>query len=305
MSLYVWVLFHVFILGMLALDLGVFKRKAHIIQFKEALFWSGWWISLALLFNGGLYFFMGREAALDFLAGYLIEKALSIDNIFVFIMLFKAFQVPKAYYRRVLVWGILGALVMRAFFIFGGVALVQRFHVALYLLGGFLIFSGIRLLFPKREQMVDPEKQPLLRFLGRWIPVTKTFVEDHFFVFQNGKWCVTPLFVTLIFIEITDVLFALDSIPAIMGITLNPFIIYTSNVFAILGLRSIFFVVSGGMELLHYLHYALASILVFIGVKLLIAPFVKISIPFTLAFISISIALSIIAPLCISKEQAH
>ncbi|MCX8010885.1 MAG: TerC/Alx family metal homeostasis membrane protein, partial [Ignavibacteria bacterium] len=227
-----WIGFNIFVILMLVLDLGVFHRKSHKIEIKEALIWSGVWIALALLFNLGIYFFEGKVKALEFLTGYLIEKSLSVDNIFVFIMVFAFFAVPQEYQHKVLFWGILGALVMRAIFIFAGVALIQRFHFIIYIFGGFLILTGIKMALQKDKE-IHPERNPVLKLFKRYFSVTNYFVQDKFFVKIDGRTLATPLFVVLIFIETTDLIFAVDSNPAILAITRDPFIVYTSNVFAI------------------------------------------------------------------------
>lgn len=268
-QLLVWTIFNLFVIVMLVLDLKVFHGQAHEIKLKEALGWSAFWIGLALLFNLGIYHWNGSRPALEFLTGYLIEKSLSVDNIFVFLLIFSYFRVLPRYQHSVLFWGILGALIMRAALIVTGVALIERFHWIIYIFGAFLIFTGIKLAFEKDKEL-HPERNPVLKLFRRVMPVTPDFREGRFFVKQAGRYLTTPLLVVLIVVETTDVIFALDSIPAILAISRDPFIIYTSNVFAILGLRALYFALAGLMQLFHYLHYGLAAILVFVGGKMLL-----------------------------------
>jgi tellurite resistance protein TerC len=279
-----WIGFTVFVLVMLALDLGVFHRKIHEVRVREALVWTGIWISLALTFNVGVYYWFGSERALEFLTGYVIEKALSVDNIFVFIVVFSAFGVPARLQHRVLFWGILGALVMRAIFIVVGAALLSRFHWVIYVFGAFLILTGIKLLL-QRESEPDPQRNPLFRLFRRVIPTVDTFREGRFTVVEAGKRYATPLLLVLIAIEATDIVFAVDSIPAIFAVTTDPFIVYTSNIFAILGLRALYFALAGMMDKFHYLKIGLALVLVFVGTKMLIAGAYKIPIVVSLAVI--------------------
>ncbi|HMT12058.1 MAG TPA: TerC family protein [Ignavibacteria bacterium] len=271
-----WVLFNVFVLLMLALDLGVFNRKAHEVKMKEALIWSGVWIALALLFNLGLYYFYAppegytrADSALQFLTGYVIEKSLSVDNIFVFVLIFTFFKVPAIYQHKVLFWGILGALIMRAIFIFAGVALINKFAWIIYVFGAFLVFTGIKLAFQKDKE-IHPERNPVLKLFKRFFRVTDTYDGGKFFSEQNSKKVATPLFVVLVLVETTDLIFAVDSIPAILAVTQDPFIVYSSNVFAILGLRSLYFALAGLVKLFVYLHYGLAAILVLVGAKMIL-----------------------------------
>ncbi|MGH7493246.1 MAG: TerC family protein [bacterium] len=292
-NIYLWVGFNAFVLAMLALDLGVFHRKAHEVKTKEALWWSAMWIALSLLFNVGIYFYLGTEPALQFLAGYLIEKSLSVDNIFVFLMIFSYFRVPALYQHKVLFWGILGALIMRAIFIASGVALLAKFHWIIYLFGLFLVFTGIRM-FKQEDEEIHPEKNPVLRLFRRFMPVTENYVGGKFFVRKNGLYA-TPLVVVLLMIETTDLVFALDSIPAILAISRDPFIVYTSNVFAILGLRALYFAVAGLMRLFHYLNYGLGLILIFIGAKMLLIDFVKIPIGWALGVVAFLLTASILS----------
>ena len=269
-QVWMWIAFNVFVLAMLAVDLGVVHRRAHEVRLKEALVWSAIWIALALLFALGVYHWYGPQPALEFLTGYLIEKSLSVDNIFVFVLIFSYFKVPSRYQHKVLFWGILGALVMRAMFIFAGIALLQRLHWIIYVFGALLILTGIKMAMEKDKE-IHPDKNPVLRLFRRLVPVTEDYHADHFFVKQAGHYAATPLFIVLLVVETTDVIFAVDSIPAILGITMDPFLVYTSNVFAILGLRALYFALAGVMRLFHYLHYGLSAILVFVGAKMLLA----------------------------------
>lgn len=289
----VWISFIGFVLLMLALDLGVFHRKSHEVKIKEALVWSAVWISLALVFNYGIYIFMGKEKAIEFLTGYVIEKSLSIDNLFVFIMLFGYFNVDTKYQHKVLFWVILGALVMRAIFIFAGVALINKFHWIIYIFGAFLVFTGIKMSFSNDEK-IEPEKNPLVRLFKRFFPVTDSMQGSKFFVKINARTFATPLFIVLLVVEFTDLIFAVDSIPAILAITNDTFIIFTSNVFAILGLRALYFALAGITQYFYYLKYGLSVILVFVGVKMCIVDFYKIPIVYSLLVISGILILSVL-----------
>jgi len=300
-QIFLWAGFNLFVLAMLALDLLVFHRKPHEIKLKEALAWSGVWIGLALAFNVGIYFWMGRQPALEFLTGYLIEKSLSVDNIFVFMMIFTYFKVPQKYQHKVLFWGILGALLMRAGFIAGGITLIKNFHWIIYVFGGFLIFTGIKMVLDKDKE-IHPEKSLVLRLFHKIMPVTKDYEGGKFFVKKEGRTFATPLFVVLLIVETTDVIFAVDSIPAILAITHDPFIVYTSNVFAILGLRALFFALAGVIKLFHYLHYGLSAILVFVGTKMLISDFYKIPIVVSLAVVAALLLLAIVASVIWPKK---
>ncbi len=295
----VWGGFIAFVIFMLALDLGVFNRKSHEVSIREALIWSAVWISLALIFNYGVYHFIGHEKGLEFLTGYLIEKALSVDNLFVFIMVFSMFGVPSKYQHKVLFWGILGALVMRAIFIFAGVALINRFHWIIYIFGAFLIYTGFKMMVHKEESL-HPEQNPLVRLFKKLMPVTNEMHGDRFFVRINHKTFATPLFVVLIIIEFTDLIFATDSIPAILAISHDPFIIFSSNVFAILGLRALYFALAGLTKYFAYLKYGLAVILVFVGVKMGISGFyhfpIVASLLVILAILVVSVVLSLLFP---------
>ncbi len=301
---FVWAGFLLFVLLMLALDLGVFHRKSHEVKIREALAWSAVWISLALIFNVGVYFLMGKEKAIEFLTGYVIEKSLSVDNLFVFIMVFSYFNVDTKYQHKVLFWGILGALVMRAIFIFAGVALIQQFHWIIYVFGAFLIFTGIKMLVQKDEK-IEPEKNPLVRLFKRFFPVTDAMHGDRFFVKINAKTVATPLFIVLLIIEFTDLIFAVDSIPAILAISTDTFIIFTSNVFAILGLRALYFALAGIAKLFYYLKYGLSAILVFVGVKMVIAGFFKIPVMYSLLVIVSILILSVLASVIFPKKDKN
>jgi tellurite resistance protein TerC len=295
-----WLLFNVFVLIMLVLDLGVFHRKAHEVSLKEALTWTFVWILLALIFNAIIFYWRGRQQALEYFTGYLIEKALSVDNIFVFIMIFTYFQIPSKYQHKVLFWGILGALIMRVVFIFAGVALIEKFHFSIYFFGALLIYTGYKM-FNHNNARIQPDKNPLIRFLKRIMPLTPHLEEDNFSVKINGKRYATPLFLVLILIEASDLIFAVDSIPAILAITQDQFIVYTSNVFAILGLRSLYFALAGVVQRFWLLSYGLAVVLVFVGIKMLLIDLYKIPIEWSLIFIASIITGSILLSLKIKR----
>lgn len=298
-----WIGFTIFVLGMLALDLGVFHRKAHEVRFKEAMTWTLVWIALALVFNAGVHHFYGSQKGLEFLTGYVIEKALSIDNVFVFLVIFGSFAVPKEYQHRILFWGVLGAILMRAVFIYAGAALLNNFHWIIYVFGGVLIFTGIKLLAQRNEEL-HPERNPLYRAFVKLIPSVPEYHGQRFFVRLAGKWFATPLLLVLAAIEITDVVFAVDSIPAIFAITTDPFIVYTSNIFAILGLRALYFVLAGAMERFVYLKIGLSLVLVFVGVKMTIVDLYKVPIALSLAVIASILAITIIASFIKTSRRA-
>jgi len=300
-SILIWAGFNLFVLLMLAIDLGVFHRREHEVSVREALAWTAVWVALAMTFNVVIYFWRGQEVALEFLTGYVIEKALSVDNIFVFLLIFTYFGVAPIHQHRVLFWGILGALVMRAMFIFAGVGLIQRFHWVIYVFGAFLVITGIKMAFQK-DTKVHPERNPVVRLFKRFFPVTDRFEGGKFFVTENGRRLATPLFIVLLVVETTDLIFAVDSIPAILAITLDPFIVYTSNVFAILGLRALYFALAGIMQIFHYLHYGLSFVLVFVGVKMVLADFYKIPIAAALGVVAGAILASVIASLLMPKQ---
>ncbi len=299
-TLWLWVGFHLFIFAMLALDLGVFHRKAHVVSFRESLSWTITWITLALIFNLGIWRFRGEQAALEFLTGYLIEYSLSMDNVFVFALLFSYFAVPQQYRHRVLFWGVLGALVMRAIMIGLGAALIAQFNWIIYIFGAFLIVTGIKMLV-KREEEIHPERNPVVRLFKRWVPVTSGYHGQSFLVREGGRWVATPLLLVLVMVEVSDLIFAVDSIPAIFAVTRDPFIVYTSNVFAIMGLRSLYFVLGGVIDKFHLLKVGLGVVLSFVGVKMLLAHTEwKIGTPVSLgviaAVLAVSIGLSLLFP---------
>lgn len=303
-SIYFWVGFHVFVFIMLALDLGVFHKKAHKIPVKEAVTWTIIWITLAMLFSVFVFFEFGKIKALEFLTGYVIEYSLSVDNIFVFILIFSYFAVKDQYQHRVLFWGIIGALVMRAIFIFAGVALINKFHWIVIIFGAFLVFTGIRMLFHK-ETAVDPEKNLIVRFFRKFLPVSKTMHGDKLFIRENHKLYATPLFLVLLVIESSDLIFAVDSIPAILAISQDTFIVYTSNIFAILGLRSLYFALAGVMDLFRYLKVGLAFVLTFVGVKMLLDFFnIEIHILLSLGIILGILLISVLTSIVIKEKEA-
>jgi tellurite resistance protein TerC len=295
--LYFWILFNLFALSMLVLDLLVFHRRGRVVRSREALAWSAIWIALAGTFAGLIFLWQGRQVALEFVTGYVLELSLSVDNLFLFLLIFRYFSVPEQQQHRVLFWGVLGALLMRGFFILAGVGLIHRFHWILYVLGALLIYSGIRLGFAGEHQ-IDPAKNPAVKVLRRWIPVTDDYQGGRFFVRGwkgNPGLYATPLLVVLAVIETTDVLFAVDSIPAVLAITLNAFIVYTSNAFAILGLRSMYFALSGLMKAFRFLHTGLALVLILVGLKMITADRFPVSTVVTLGVVGGVLAVSVIA----------
>ena len=302
---WLWVGFNLFVLAMLALDLGVFHRKAHVVSFREAMGWTVAWVTLAALFNIGIWHFAGAEKALEFTTGYVIEYSLSVDNIFVFALLFSYFAVPAAYQHRVLFWGILGALVLRALMIVAGTVLITKFAWIIYVFGAFLILTGIKMIV-KQEEEIHPERNPIVKWFKRLMPVTTDYREDKFFVRENGVRMATPLFVVLMLVEMSDVLFAVDSIPAIFAVTKDPFIVYTSNVFAILGLRSLYFALAGVLDKFHYLKIGLGIVLTFVGIKMLLGHTVwKINTLVSLGVIISVLAGSIVMSLVRPKKVIH
>jgi tellurite resistance protein TerC len=308
-TILIWVGFNIFVLAMLAIDLGVFHKEAHEVSIKEAAIWSAVWITLALTFNSGIYYFMGPQAGLEFLTGYLIEKALSVDNIFVFVLVFSYFNVPARYQHRVLFWGILGALFMRGTMIGAGAYLIHQFHWIIYIFGGFLVFTGIRMA-TQTEHEIEPEANPVIRLVRRFMPVTSVYHGQSFFVKDTigsrVRTVATPLFVVLVLVETTDLIFAVDSIPAIFAVTRDPFLVYTSNVFAILGLRALYFLLAGVINKFHYLKLGLSVVLVFVGVKMLLTDIFKIPISLSLGVIAAVLAVSIIGSLLFPKSaEAH
>ena len=308
-QIWLWVGFNVFVLAMLALDLGVFHKEAHEVSIREAGAWSALWVTLALIFNYGIYHFMGAEVGLQFLTGYLIEKALSVDNIFVFVLIFSYFQVPPRYQHRVLFWGILGALLMRGAMIAAGAALIHEFHWIIYVFGAFLVFTGLRMAIQK-EMNIEPETNPVIRLVRRFVPVTNQYHGQKFFVKEpvgnRVRRVATPLFVVLVLVETTDLIFAVDSIPAIFAITTDPFIVYTSNVFAILGLRALYFLLAGVIHRFHYLKLGLSVVLVFVGTKMLLIDVYKVPIGLSLGVIASVLATAVAASLLFPKAaEAH
>ena len=290
---WLWGAFSVVVLVMLALDLGVFHRQAHEVRFRESLGWTLVWIALSLIFCGAIFYYYGSEKALEFLAGYVIEKALSVDNIFVFVILFSSFAVPKIYQHRVLFWGVIGAILLRAIFIAAGAALIHRFAWIMYIFGAILVVTGIKLLTQKTGE-VHPEKNPIFRLARKVIPAVPEYDGQKFFTIRNGKRFATPLFIVLLAVEATDVVFAVDSIPAIFAVTLDPFIVYTSNVFAILGLRALYSMLGNVLDRFRYLNIGLAFVLLFVGAKMLAAGFYKVPIGISLAVIALLIGGSIV-----------
>jgi tellurite resistance protein TerC len=303
MHWYIWAGFILFIIIMLAIDLGVFNRKAHEIKLKEAVLLSVFWIALALVFNLGIYIWDGHEQGITFLTGYIVEKSLSVDNLFVFLLIFTYFGVPKIYQHKILFWGVLGAIIMRAIFIFSGIALIERFSFMIYIFGGFLIFTGIKMGF-EGEKKIEPEKNIVLRVFRKLFPTTREYREDKFFVRENLKWYATPMFVVLIVVESFDVVFAVDSIPAILAITTDPFIVFTSNIFAILGLRALYFALAQVVDKFCYLQMALAIILTYVGIKMVIVEFYKIPTGTSLMVIMSILAIAVVASVIKNKRAA-
>jgi tellurite resistance protein TerC len=301
-NLLLWIGFAVLITIMFILDLGIFNRRSHEISFREALTWTLVWVGLAVAFNAGILFFMGSTKALEFLTGYLIEESLSVDNLFVFIMIFSYFHVSRAHQPKILKWGIIGALVLRAVFIFLGIELFERFHWMVYLFGGLLIITGIKMAFGGEEK-IEPEKNLVVRLVRRFVPITKRIYGDRFFIRRNGLLAATPLFLTLLVVESSDVIFAVDSIPAILAVTRDPFIVYTSNVFAIMGLRSLFYLLSNVMEMFAYLKLGVSFILAFVGVKMLLSQTYPVPIYFSLGVIVGVLTISIIMSITIGARK--
>lgn len=301
-STWLWIGFSAFILTMLSLDLGLFNRKAHTVTYREAWIWSAVWITLAMIFAGIVFYYEGSKSGLEFVTGYLIELSLSVDNLFVFLLIFSYFKVPARFQHRVLFWGVMGALVMRLTMIFVGAALINRFHWIIYIFGGFLIYTGIKM-FKQDEADIQPEHNPVVRLVTRFLPITRYYDESKFFTMVGNRRTGTLLLLVLIVVEVTDLVFAVDSIPAIFAITTNTFIVYTSNVFAILGLRSMYFLLAGVIEKFHYLRTGLAIVLTFIGVKMLLtAVHLEIPIWFSLVFVAVVLASSVVASLVIKRE---
>ena len=291
MNISFWIIFNAAIILLVFFDLAVLNRGGRVIPFKQALLSSALWIALALGFAVFIRYWLSPMKSLEFITGYLVEEALSVDNLFVFLLLFGYFKVPPEQERTVLFWGIIGALIMRGIFILAGVALVRRFHWIIYLFGAFLIYTGFKLMWEGEDEQIDPSRNPILRLARKLFPVSDRYEGNKFFLRQGGKWLATPLFIVLLVVETTDILFATDSIPAILAITRDPFIVYTSNVFAILGLRSLFFALAGLMRLFHYLNYGLAVVLVFIGVKMVAS--IKYDLPTWITLLVIAAVLSV------------
>ena len=305
-QLWLWIGFNAFVLVMLALDLGVFHRQAHEVSAKEAGAWSAFWVALALAFNYGIYRFMGPQAGLEFLTGYLIEKALSVDNIFVFVLIFSYFNVPSRYQHRVLFWGILGALVMRGAMIAAGAVLITEFHWIIYVFGAFLVITGIRMAM-QTQHAIDADRNPVIRLVRRFVPVTSQYHGQRFFVREEVgghlRRVATPLFVVLVLVETTDLIFAVDSIPAIFAITQDPFIVYTSNVFAILGLRALYFLLAGVIDRFHYLKLGLSAVLVFVGAKMLLTDVYKVPVGLSLGVIALVLVTAVAVSLVFPKKS--
>jgi len=301
-----WGLFLALVFGLLALDLGVFHRKVHRVELREAVFWSIFWTILALIFNAWVYWSGGAQPGLEFLTGYIIERSLSFDNIFVFIVIFNYFAVPAEYQHRVLFWGILGALVSRGLFIGMGTALLTRFDWLILVFGAFLVYTGVKILLEK-ETEVHPEKNPVLRLFQRFVPLTTRYHGKSFFVRESARWVATPLMLVLVVVEATDVVFAVDSIPAVFGVTRDPFIVFTSNIFAILGLRALYFLLAGLMHKFHYLGFGLGLVLIFVGTKMLLHEWVPIptgwSLGIVLAVLTVAIAASLLRPVPPEEEM--
>ena len=301
--IFLWIGFNLFVLALLAIDLGVFHRKAHSVSIKEATAWSIVWVSLAMIFNLGIYFTWGEEKALEFFTGYVIEKSLSVDNLFVFLMIFQYFSTPAEYQHRVLFWGILGALILRAIFIAAGSALLAQFHWMIYVFGAFLVFTGIKM-FLQGDEKLEPNRNPVVRLFERWVPMTREYHGQRFMIRTNGQTRATLLLLVLIVIETTDVIFAVDSIPAIFAVTQDSFIVYTSNIFAILGLRALYFMLAGVMQMFVYLKFGLSLVLCFVGAKMLLSDIYKIPIGASLAVIGTVLLLSIVASWWSQRKSA-
>jgi tellurite resistance protein TerC len=298
---FLWLIFNLFVLAAIALDLGVFHRRPHKMETREAVTWTLVWVGLTLAFGLGLMHFSGEQRGLEFFTGYVIEKALSVDNLFLFLVIFRAFSVDEKIQHRILEWGILGALVMRGLMIAAGAGLIERFSWVLYVFGAFLVFAGLHMLFAKKVE-IHPEENRISRFARRYLRVTKEYAGSKFFVRDEGKLFATPLFVVLLIVEITDITMAVDSIPAIFGITRDPFIVYTSNVFAILGLRSMYFLLAGVLGRLRYLTAGLSFVLAFIGAKMIVEPWVHISVEISLAVVAGILSVALAASLLVKPK---
>jgi tellurite resistance protein TerC len=300
-----WVGFNVLVLGLLLLDLFVFHREAHEVKPKEAAAWSVFWVVLSLLFNAFVFWQFGHQAGVEFLTGYLIEKSLSVDNLFVFVMVFSYFRVPARYQHRVLFWGIIGALILRAILIGVGAYLIAQFEWMIYLFGAFLVYTGIRMSLEK-ETAIEVEANPLIKVLRKVLPITNRYHDQSFLVSEGGKWVATPLLVVLVMVESTDVIFALDSIPAIFAVTKNPFIVYTSNIFAILGLRALYFLLANVIDKFHLLKYGLSIVLTYIGMKMIVTAFdIHIDTLISLAIVGAVLTLSIVLSLLFPQKESE
>lgn len=299
-SVWIWVAFHALIFLLLALDLGVFHREPHVPRLRESVVWNVVWTALGLLFAGVVGWFYGRESAVEYVTGYVLERALSVDNIFIFVVVFRYFSIPGEHQHRILYWGILGALVMRGTLILAGAAAVARFHWLLYVFGAFLVYTGIRLV-AKDPAPPDPEKNPAVRFASRLLPFTRRLHGERFFVRVEGKLHATPLLLVLLVVETTDLLFAFDSIPAIFGVTRDAFVIYSSNVFAILGLRAMYFLLAAALPSLRFLDWGLAAVLVFIGARMLIEPWYRLPVAWALGVVCGLLAIAVVASLATRK----
>ena len=299
-----WAGFAFLMTMMFVLDLGVFNRKSHEIRFREALTWTIVWVSLAVIFNAGVYYFLGPTKALEFFTGYIIEESLSVDNLFVFIMIFSYFHISKTHQPKILKWGIIGALIMRAVFILVGIELIERFHWMIYVFGGLLVITGIKMAFGGEEE-IEPEKNLLVRLVRKFVPITKRVRDDRFFIKKGGILAATPLFLTLLVVESSDVIFAIDSIPAVLAVSRDPFIVYTSNVFAILGLRSLYYLLANVMEMFVHLKLGVSFILTYVGVKMLLADIYHIPVYFSLGVIIGALAVAIITSVTIGKQRSQ
>jgi tellurite resistance protein TerC len=305
-----WLAFGAAIIVLLALDLGIFHRKSHKIGLKEALIWSAIWIAVALAFNLAVYIWLGYDAALEFMASYIVERSLSFDNLFVFILVFSYFEVPAIHQYKVLFWGIVAALLLRGLFVLSGIELIEKFHWIMYLFGAFLIITGIKMALKRDKTEMDPSKNPVLKWSKKFLPTIEYYVGGNFFVKMDGRFLVTPLFLVLLVVETTDIIFALDSVPAVLGITLDPFIVYSSNIFAVLGLRALYFALAGCMLVFHYLGHGISLILIFIGAKMMLNGIYEIPVGIALGVIALillaAIALSLfMPPRMASKPQLY
>ena len=300
-SKWLWTGFSLFILTMLSLDLGLFNRKAHTVKYREAWIWSAVWVTLAMGFAGIVFYYLGSPSGVEFLTGYLIELSLSVDNLFVFLLIFSYFKVPAKFQHRVLFWGVMGALFMRLTMIFVGAALINRFHWIIYIFGAFLVYTGIKM-FRDEEIDIQPEQNPLVRLVSRFLPITRHYEEEKFFTRKNGKRTGTLLLLVLMVVEVTDLVFAVDSIPAIFAVTTNTFIVYTSNVFAILGLRSMYFLLAGMVDKFRYLRFGLAIVLTFIGLKMLVSRWYHISTAVSLVLVAVVLVGSVVASLLVAPS---